>query len=166
MPIRGIKIDIAENIDAITKGERKLSNLNDETFFTKSEEINGLSGKELLKKLGLDTLDEIDKYLGKEIKSIEFSLDGLDIRLPTKGNTSFVKGGITSYGTYEAIVFKGKPSIASNTILIDLNGEVKPLGRITLSESEVREIIETSLYPPLNDQVQLFINKWKQEGRL
>ncbi len=170
VPERGARVDLKSKIDDVIKGERSFANRDGKTFFTNISEIKDLGGYKLLRKLGLDTISDIERLQGEELIVVEFDTNSLTIELPTKNNLivnpSFVLGGITSGGGYEAISVGEPLSIASVETLKSVNGVTSSLGILKLKEIEINDLLLKSLNPASVEEINRLLLKLKSEGRI
>ncbi|GEM_PF-2892887 len=170
VPARGARIDLTSKLDEVLKGTRQVSNQDNVTFFTNTNDIKDLQGSNLLKKIGLDTIQDVERFQGENISILEFDTANLDIKLPDSMlagiNPNFVKGGITSDGAYEGVVIGSSLSIASTESLKVVNGSIKPIGILKLTKEEIVVLLKNSLNPPTEANIMSLLTKLKSEGRL
>ncbi len=170
VPERGARVDLQSKIDDVKSGIRPLSNRDGITFLTDAEQIKDLIGLNLLKKLGLDTISDIERLQGEILIITEFDTANLKIELPSKNNAiinpSFVVGGITSGGGYESISVDSAISIPSTSLLSNVNATTKVIGVLKLTESEINNLLLKSLHPSSPEEINTLLLKLKSEGRL
>ncbi len=153
----------------VLNGERTLGNLSGKTFCSEIQDILSLSDLELIRTLGLDTISDLDRFIGQKVYSFEIPTNNLKVELPNSSisNENFVNGGITSGGEFEFWIDNGWPSnLLTRTELENLGVKILERQSIKLSEFDIRELLSKSLNPPSNDAIESFIINLKGVGKI